>query len=131
LSKITVLPVIVQRRINAKVFEANPIILELALEKFDKRQQIELRRKFYRVNVAWHSQHKPVGRDLGCGCDFCLAQSRYVTEKIIEHRIRRRIDSWWYEPYSHANDQEALRSARKKWQQFKALKDQIKEEIGF
>ncbi len=40
------------------------------------------------------------------------------------------MDSWWYEPYSHANDQEALRLARNKWKEFKAIKDQIKIEVG-
>jgi hypothetical protein len=131
LSKITVLPVIIQRRINEKIFEANPIILELALEKFDERIQLNLRRKMYRINVEWHSHHKPIGRDLGCGCDYCLSLSRYVSDKIIEHRLRKRQDSWWYEPYSHADDQEALRLARERWKYHKALKDRIKKEVGF
>jgi hypothetical protein len=130
LSKITVLPVIVQRRINEKIFEANPVILELALEKFDVRMQIMMRRRMYRVNSEWHAQHKIVGRDHGCGCDYCLALSRYVADKINEHRLRRRMDNWWYEPYSHCDDQEALRLARERWKGHKATKDYIKKEVG-
>ena len=124
------LPVIVQRRINQKILEANPIILELALEKFDERQQMNLRRKMYRINVEYHNTHKVIGRDLGCGCDYCLALAKYVSQKIIEHRLRKRFDSWWYEPYSHADEQSALRLAREKWKYHKAIKDQIKVEVG-
>ena len=131
MSKITIFPVIIQRRINQKIFEANPIILELALEKFDEYTQMLIRRKMYRVNNEWHNQHKVVGRDLGCGCDYCLALSRYVAEKINEHRLRRRMDDWWYEPYSHSDDQLALRMARDKWKYHKAVKDHIKKEVGF
>jgi hypothetical protein len=131
LSKITIFPIAVEREIRQKVNEASPIIFELALEKFDVHQRIYFQQKFYRYNTEWHAAHpRPAGRDRGCGCDYCIALSRYVVERIQEHRLRRRMDNWWYGPYSHTNDQEALRYAREKWKYHKTVKDQIKQEVG-
>jgi hypothetical protein len=130
-NNIPVFPIIIEREIRQKIIEANPIILELALEKFDIHQRIYFQQKFYRVNVEWHSNNpKSAGRDRGCGCDYCLALFKYVAEKINEHRLNKRMDNWWYEPYSHANDQGALRLTREKWKYHKAVKDQIKQETG-
>lgn len=122
---------VIEREIRQKVNEASPIILELALEKFDVHQRIYLRQKFHRFNAEWHAHHpRSAGRDLGCGCDYCMALSRYVVEKIHEHQLRRRMDNYWYEPYSHYDDQAALRNAHEKWKFHKAVKDQIKQEVG-
>ena len=131
MSKIQVLPVIIQRRVNEKVLEATPIILEIALKKFDERTQINFRRKIHRVNINWHNTHKVVGRDHGCGCNYCLILFKYVNKKIDEHRLRRKVDNDWYEFRSHCNDYEALRKIREEWKLLKAQKDRIKIEVGF
>ena len=130
MSKIQVLPVIIQRRVNEKVLEATPIILEIALKKFDERTQLNFKRKLYRVNIKWHETHKVVGRDHGCGCDYCIVLSKYVAKKIIEHRLKKRMNDYWYEVYSHRNDYEVLRKTREEWKYFKAEKDSIKIEVG-
>jgi hypothetical protein len=40
------------------------------------------------------------------------------------------MDNWWYEPHSHISDQDALKYARENWKRYKAVKDQIKQEVG-
>lgn len=131
MSKIQVLPIILEREVKQRVNRASPIIFELALEKFDIHQRIYFQQKFHRYNAEWHTDHpRPTGRDRGCGCDYCIALACYVVGRIQEHRLRRKMDNWWYEPYSNTGDQEALRLARENWQSYKAVKDQIKQEIG-
>ena len=130
LSKPGEIPLAYKKKVDERIIKANHVIIELALAKFDDRIQLSLRRKMYHMDEEWHAHNKPIGRDLGCGCDYCLALSRYVSAKIIEHRMRKRMDAWYYEPFSQSDDQESLRMARIVWKNQKAIKDSIKLEVG-
>jgi hypothetical protein len=130
MNKNRILPAIIQRRVNQILLEANPTIIERALEKFDEQQRIYLNRIMYKVNMEWHTLHRAIGRSHGCGCDYCISLSKYVGEKIREHRLAVRMDRWWYEPYSGMDDQKALREARENWKRLKLEKNQIKQLVG-
>jgi len=131
--KIYGVPISVARRIKQGIDTSNDIVIQLALTNMHiKIQQKELREE-YNVNEDWHKHFTISGPYVkGCGCVYCNALVRYVMTKISAHRLRKRIDNldWCMQSYDIPQGIEQLRLLEKEWPQLRAVKNQIKAELG-
>jgi hypothetical protein len=96
-----------------------------------RAQQGDLRRKFH-VNEDWHKRDSITGpQQQGCGCVYCAALARYVNTKIAAHRLRKRLDDWyWLMPQDNLTGLEQLHKLEVEWPKLREAKNQIKAELG-
>lgn len=122
----------VARRIEQEVIASNQLIISIALERMHIRtQQGDLRQK-YHVNEDWHKRDTITGpRQQGCGCVYCVALARYVNTKISAHRLRKRMDDWyWQMPQDGPMGLKQLHELEDEWPKLREAKNQIKAELG-
>lgn len=123
-------PMSVARRIESGITASNQRIIEIALERVHiKAQQKELRQQ-YGVDEDWHKHHTINSPNIrGCGCVYCVALARYVNTKVSAHRLRRRLDDWYWQMPA-PTDHRQLQELENEWPKLRAVKNQIKTELG-
>jgi len=125
-------PMSVARRIEESINALNQVIISIALERMHIRaQQVDLRQK-YHVNEDWHKHDSISGpQQQGCGCVYCVALARYLNTKVAAHRLRKRLDDWyWQMPQDNSIDLKQLQSLEEEWPRLREAKNQIKAELG-
>lgn len=127
------MPLVVTRRVNELVNKSNIVILEILLEQqCVKLRQLELR-ETYGVNEDWH-EHCKISNPIqqGCGCEYCKALSHYIQVKFMAHRLKKRLDNWdyVYDSVRDARATENLFALETEWPRLRAIKNQIKIELG-